>query len=374
MPRGAQVARWFALLEDLKATRLGVPVERLAERHGWAPRTVYRDLHGLELAGFPVIRCEGGRWKLIDGWERTLLFPLPPDERLALQVAREFVAPLRRTPAGAAFERLYDRLVGPSSPFSARSRQGELFRRLRPLLVARSALAIDYTEHQATLATLCRAMDRGRTLRARYLVRSRDELTVRKIDPYELYWDPGLEALYLFAYCHLRGEVRTFAVHRFRQLVETNGCYVVPPDFSAASYLGQAFRIWREKNAVRVRIAVDPPDAGWVAERRWHASQEVVRRAGGGCELRFLVDGTREISRFVLQLGASAEVLEPDSLRRQIAREHARAARRSAGPTQESLTLDDNSRTETDDRGGRRGGRKRIGRRAQAAIGKTGLP
>jgi len=322
------VARFYAMLEELKRSKLGVPAVRLAERHGWNLRTVYRDLHALEAAGFPVLN-DGARWKLVDGWESALPFPLALDERLALHVARQLVVPLRGTPVGGAFERLYDRLVGPASPVGAGPRQGDLFRRLRPLLAARSLLAIDYSQHRAAIEALCRGMERCRTLRVRYFAQSRGELTMREIDPYDLYWDPGLEALYLFAYCHLRGEVRTFAVHRFRQVVETEKRYVVPRDFSVEGYLGGAFRIWRERNAVRVHLVIDPPEAGWVVERRWHASQQVVRRPDGSCELTFQVDGTREIRRFILQFGAAVEVLEPDALRREVAREHAAAARRA---------------------------------------------
>jgi WYL domain len=92
-----------------------------------------------------------------------------------------------------------------------------------------------------------------------------------------------------------------------------------------------------------VRLAIDPEVAGWVTERRWHASQRVRRRVDSGCEVSFTVDGVQEIRRFVLQLGSAAEVIEPASLRREVAREHARAARRNQGRPQERMTLDDTS-------------------------------
>jgi predicted DNA-binding transcriptional regulator YafY len=148
--------------------------------------------------------------------------------------------------------------------------------------------------------------------------------------------------LYVFGWCHLRSAMRTFAVHRFRQVVLTEKRFERPATFSPEAYLCGAFRIWRGENAVTVRLAVDAEAAGWIGERRWHASQKVRRYADGGCELTFTVDGLREIERFVLQLGAAAEVIEPAWLRRQIAREHARAARRNQRrQQQERMTLDD---------------------------------
>jgi hypothetical protein len=53
---------------------------------------------------------------------------------------------------------------------------------------------------------------------------------------------------------------------------------------------------------VRIRLAVDGEAAGWVSERRWHASQKVRKAAGGGCEIEFTVVGTREVKRFILGL------------------------------------------------------------------------
>ncbi len=166
-------------------------------------------------------------------------------------------------------------------------------------------------------------------------------LTRRKVDPYCLYYDPQLEALYVFGWCHTRRAMRTFAVHRFRQATITSGRFEVPAGFTPETYLRGAFRIWRGENALTVRIAVDAEAAGWVTERRWHASQKVRRRPNGGCELTFTLDGVRELQRFVLQLGAAAEVLEPEWFRAQVADEHARAARRNQGRGQERMTLDD---------------------------------
>src|SRR5581483_736200 len=109
---------------DLAAARHGVPAAVLARRHGLRLRTVYRDLHALEQAGFPLARGEGARWKLVDGWQRRLPFPL------------------RGTPLARDFHALFARLAGPDG--NRPPGQGELFPRYRQLLATRSALAIDY--------------------------------------------------------------------------------------------------------------------------------------------------------------------------------------------------------------------------------------
>lgn len=341
MPRGDQVARLYRLVMALASTKHGLSVERLAGKYEWRPRTVYRDLHALELAGFPITRTDGARWKLVDGWQERVPFPIPVRQLLALHVARSMMTPFRGTPLARDLDALYERLTGPR-PKTAPG-QGELFSHFRSVLATRSQLAIDYSKHEATLETLCQACENRTTVQAVYHVESRDEQTRRRIDPYSLYYDPKLEALYVFAWCHLRKDMRTFAVHRFRKLTVTDRHFQVPADFTPERYLRSAFRIWRGKNAVRVRLLLDRDVAGWVTERRWHASQRERHLAGGRAEIEFTVDGTPELRRFVLGMGASCEVLEPAWFRDSIAREHQMAARpRRIGP-KHSLTPDDNA-------------------------------
>jgi len=342
MPRGGQVTRLYTLVMDLARTRRGLPVEVLARRRGWRVRTVYRDLHALAAAGFPIVRADGARWKLGDGWQARIPFPLPAAELLALHVARDLMKPLRGTPVARAFESLFERLVGPAH--LGAPGQGELFLRVQRILATRSQLAFDYTVHAAVLETLCTAVEQRRTVSAVYYAETRRERAQREIDPYCLYYDPHLEALYVFGWCHLRRAIRTFAVHRFCQASLTARRFAVPLDFSPESYLRGALRIWHRDNAVRVRLRLAPEVAGWVTERRWHASQKVRHLDGGAAEIEFAVGESQELRRFILQLGASVEVLEPDWLRLDIAREHAAAARRNGARRKESLTFSDTHR------------------------------
>jgi predicted DNA-binding transcriptional regulator YafY len=337
MPRGDQVARLYTLVMDLARTKRGLTATALARRHDLGVRTVYRDLHALEGAGFPITTECGARWKLIEGWEARVPFPLPLGQLLALHTARRLMTAIRGTPVAREFDALCERLAGQADGAPG---QGELFPRLRTILATRSQLAIDYSEHAALLETLCRACEAQATVRAVYYTESRRDLTRRNIDPYCLYYDPQLEALYVFGWCHLRRAIRTFAVHRFRQVTITGKHFDQPTGFTPESYLRRAFRIWRGENTVAVRIAVDSEAAGWVGERRWHASQKIRRRSDGGCELSFIVDGVCELKRFVLQLGAAAEVIEPEWLRSEIADEQARAARRNQ-LRRKRMTLDD---------------------------------
>lgn len=110
----------------------------------------------------------------------------------------------------------------------------------------------------------------------------------------------------------------------------------------SAAPVGRDFEALRERLVgPRSKEERDPELFSGPTERRWHASPEVRRRADGGAELSFAVDGTRELRRFILQLGADVDVLEPGSLREEIAGEHELAARLAREHGAETLTPDD---------------------------------
>jgi len=102
MPRGDQVARLYTLVMDLARAKHGLTASSLARRHSIPIRTVYRDLHAVEVAGFPITSSDGARWKLVDGWQGQIPFPLPLRQLLALHVARDLTKPIRGTPVASS--------------------------------------------------------------------------------------------------------------------------------------------------------------------------------------------------------------------------------------------------------------------------------
>jgi predicted DNA-binding transcriptional regulator YafY len=78
-----------------------------------------------------------------------------------------------------------------------------------------------------------------------------------------------------------------------------------------------------------VRVFFDDKVSRFVRRRRWHPTQEV-KRVPNGIELAMEVSGTVELVSWVLGFGDQAEVLEPASLRDQVAAELGRASARYA--------------------------------------------
>ncbi|MBE3549829.1 MAG: Transcriptional regulator, DeoR family [Brockia lithotrophica] len=165
------------------------------------------------------------------------------------------------------------------------------------------------------------AIVQKRIVHMRYYTMHRGEETERDVEPFHLRYYEGV--WYLVAYCHLRGEVRTFALDRIRHAEITDRPFSSPDadTFDPEKYFDESWRIERDRERVRVVARFFPPAARYVRERRWHPSQTVLADDGESLVLRFEVLGTNEIRRWLLQYGAQAEVLEPTEFREELQRE-----------------------------------------------------
>ena len=262
--RNDGLVRVLKLARVLADSRRGLPLRKLAERHGWQLRTLYRDIEALEASGFPVIK-EEDRFRLPPDALNAPPEKLQPNERLALFSARQLLSGMRWTATGRALESLWQRLTGdqrsagllvPGDP--------------APGFSMRSTLAIDYAPHQRTIETLEAAIAERRVVSCGYDALSTGASTTRDLEPLLVHWDPTLEALYLVAWCRLRDALRVFAVHRIRLIAMTRQSFDPRPALMAQTALKDAFRVWRGDHVETVQVRL----SGWAgreaSERRLH--------------------------------------------------------------------------------------------------------
>jgi len=156
------------------------------------------------------------------------------------------------------------------------------------------------------------ALAERRTLRTRYYSASRDREDVRDVDPYHLTLHNG--GLYLVGHCHLRDDVRIFAVERMRTVELTRTRFDVPADFDAERYLAGAWGMLRG-DLVTVRVVFARGLARYIRERVWHPSQKLRDLPDGRVEMTLHVADTLEVRRWILGFGIEAEVVAPEALR-----------------------------------------------------------
>ncbi|MCL4423883.1 MAG: WYL domain-containing protein [Firmicutes bacterium] len=159
-----------------------------------------------------------------------------------------------------------------------------------------------------------------------YYTASRDTYTRRKMDPYHLRYMEG--AWYLFAYCHHRQEVRIFALDRMDEVAILPESFTLPEDFTVEDFLRGSWRLERGGPPRTVVVRFDREAARYVRGKEWHPSQAMRELDDGSLFFQFTVSGMGEVSRWLLQFGSHAEVLEPAELRRIMAEEIERMGER----------------------------------------------
>ena len=180
-----------------------------------------------------------------------------------------------------------------------------------------------YTHHREVLERLSRTVAERRTVQIRYYSASRGRTTRREVDPYHLWFAAG--GLYLIAYCHIRRDVRMFAVERIRSLTVTAHAFQLPLGFDAEAYVEAALVVMRGR-LIEVELAFDRATAAWARDRVWHPSQHLVSTRAG-LRMRLRVADMRELTGWVLSFGRGARVIRPAALRERV-RQEARAVAR----------------------------------------------
>ena len=239
MPRNDQVTRQWLLMQKLEQSH-GATLQELAaslpEDFSCHPRTIRRDLEALEAAYIPLVTERGNgrtRWRLMDGYRQVLPLTLSPTELMALVFSRDLLKPLDGTELKASLDSALNKAA------AALPAEGTRYlEQLRSHFSVGVGAHNRYNQHRQTIDQLSQAIAQARTVQVRYYTASRDRTGRREIDPYHLRYIDG--GLYLIGHCHLRQEVRMFAVDRIRALTLTNRPCQIPLDFDLDAYVRDA--------------------------------------------------------------------------------------------------------------------------------------
>lgn len=300
--RYSQVARLSAMLRRLIG---GATVGDLAEELHVTKRQIHRDIQQLEESGYPLEQ-EEGRWKLPAGF-KGLEVTVSPYELMSLHLAQSHLAYLKGTPFVDDLEAIIKK-VEAGLPDKTRNHLERIVTTFAPL----QRPARDYAAQKNVLDSLRKALLRQLTVVLRGYQKpgaghSKDYL----VDPYTLVlYQYGL---YLVAYSHRAGEIRTFAVERIKNVEVTEGMFELPQSFSLAERFEQGFGLIEEPPQ-EVKIWISPDWTYFVKERSWHPTQALNPQKDGSVILTMRCGGLDELTAWVLSFGPGARVLSPQAL------------------------------------------------------------
>lgn len=309
--------RLFALVLLLQ-NRPNLSSRDLAEHFGVSRRTIFRDLRTLGESGVPLTYAEDGGYEILEGYQ------LPPLMLSAREAATLLV--------GTAFTTL-------QPDASLRADADAVAMKIRSVLPEPVREYIDQLQERTVLAPFNETQDRGgaadeeqglwfelseaiarqRKVKMTYYVASRDEETVREVDPlglvyYSDHWN-------LIGYDHLRDDIRNFRLDQIKKLRTRFDRFEPPAGFDLKEHLRE-----RGTSPKNQRVTVRFRDRAWRWARRQVPAdiEQELPDGAGRTRVTFEFENLSYVAKWLLRYGTDAEAVEPAALRAEVA-EQARA-------------------------------------------------
>ena len=310
MARGDQLIRQWRIIQGLNVSRYGKTVTQIA---GWLkchPRSVYRDLEALETAGFPLYADvkEGKKyWHLMSSAREGTPLPLTLPELMALYFSCNLLKAMGSPFLGEALSGLLEKIRA-TLPADAHDYLDQYTRLFQfSALPKKSA-----RQFGRRLDLIQQGLTQQQSLNICYYAPSRKKESRRRVDPYGIRFFNN--TYYLIGHCHLRKDLRIFALDRIRKMELSNRAFEPLDSETLDNLMTNSFGIFRG-DTVNVGIIFSNEVADYIKEVKWHHSQKITPQEDGSVILELTVAGLDEIKYWVLKWGKDAKVLYPDELR-----------------------------------------------------------
>jgi predicted DNA-binding transcriptional regulator YafY len=156
--------------------------------------------------------------------------------------------------------------------------------------------------------------------------RNAKEVTQRIVDPYGLVYFQG--TWMLIGFCHLRKDIRMFALDRVMKVKERGLLFKPVEGFDLEEFLAQGWGIYHGKE-VRVTVKFFSEVADYILRKdKWHPSEKREVLPDGTVLLSFRVMGLDELKGWIYSWIPFVEVVKPKWLRKQVSEELGNTARR----------------------------------------------
>lgn len=120
---------------------------------------------------------------------------------------------------------------------------------------------------------------------------------------------------YLDAWCHLRNQIRSFALERIKNSHLQDKSAKEIDDQTIDEHFTRSYGIFSGKPTNTAIVRFTGKAARWVAEEEWHPDQAGQILPDGSYELHIPYCDPRELIMDILKYGENAEIIEPKNLR-----------------------------------------------------------
>ncbi|GAA4444540.1 WYL domain-containing transcriptional regulator [Novipirellula rosea] len=331
---GTQRMRHPRLLRLITLGRGNETIETLAETLGVSEKTIRRDLAGLRQLGITIEEHLGHNGRKTYSLSRDSIEQVrfTYDEAFSLMLCRPGTGEFDGTLIGDASKSAFEKIR-----LALGANQDDYFQRISPWL-HRSPGYGDYAEQRDVIDAITLGVEDCKATFIAYRSARSTEPVTYDIHPYGLAEHNG--ALYVVGHsCH-HDEIRTWKIDRMETAEVTEFPFIRPANFNLSEHFKGAFAVIVGSEPVTVRIRFRGSAARYAVERKINTSQTATPGPGGSVDITVTLTSTIEIKSYILSFGSSAEVIEPESLRTEVAEEFQQAI---ANYTRESLSPLDNT-------------------------------
>lgn len=290
--------------------------KNLADKFCVSIRTIERDIKDLNSSGFSIVFVkEENTYRFTDSDYTLRDLNLNKDELTFLLIGRQFAHNL-----GKPFEKACQSLLK-----KAHKDTGIKTRERIKGTEEKSHFWVDmdqmdeFEKVEKQYNAINEAMNQKQEVEILYKDMGKQEETRRSIAPYGLFFHEG--NWYVIGYCHLRKEIRVFALDCIREIKVTNTPYTIPDDFDINEHFKPGWRMRRYGAPVEVVLKFSERYARWIKRRKWHPTQVIEEQKDGSIIFKVKVEGTVELKWWTYHWIPFCEILAPPELKKEVIEE-----------------------------------------------------
>jgi predicted DNA-binding transcriptional regulator YafY len=286
--------------------------------------TFKRDIEYMKSRHYAPIEWDrdAGGYRFMEADSAAPAYELPglwfsPTEAQALLTMEHLLAGLEPSLLGGHVKPLKARL---SALLSTGDRSAEEVRRRIRVMTQLGA-----RRHEPKHFKLVAAAVLGRSrLKLAYWNRMKDETTERVVSPQRLVFYRN--NWYLDAWCHLRNDLRSFALDAMKDVSTAPGKAKEVSDADINEYVKSGYGIFSGSKVQWATLRFAPSVARYVSLEEWHRKQRARMEADGTYVLEVPYTSDKELAMDILRYGPDVEVVAPPALREEIGRRLKEAA------------------------------------------------
>jgi proteasome accessory factor C len=172
---------------------------------------------------------------------------------------------------------------------------------------------ISNTKHFQQVAS---ALLQRQTLKINYHARADNQVSTRVISPQRLahYKDNW----YLDAWCHMRSQLRTFALDRMQTIENDTATCQSIAEAVLDQHLASGYGIFAGEAKQSATLLFSANRARWVAEERWHPNQQSTWLGDGRYQLQIPYADERELLMDIMRHLPEVEIVAPTALKQKL--------------------------------------------------------